>query len=119
MHKNKKMKLTKQNKLLIGLGVVGVVGYLYWKKSQEKVAFAMDRKRTRARSRAMNQVYTIAQATTNDEGCRCTAPNGTFQRGTKTGVSTTSGQSVCENNSGYVYVCQGGQAIPPSLASGL
>jgi hypothetical protein len=45
------MTLTKQNKMLLGLGVLGVAAYLIWKQNQEKQNFIS---RSRSRGRATN-----------------------------------------------------------------
>jgi hypothetical protein len=45
------MKMTKQTKTLIGVGVLGVVAYLIWKQNQDKKNFTRNRT-TRIGSRA-------------------------------------------------------------------
>jgi hypothetical protein len=43
------MKLTKQNKLYLGIAAIGVVGYLVWKQNQEKQNFFGRRRRNMGR----------------------------------------------------------------------
>jgi hypothetical protein len=55
------MTLTKQNKMLLGLGVLGVAAYLIWKQNQEKQNF-ISLSRSRSRGRATNLMSEFGDA---------------------------------------------------------
>ncbi len=109
------MKLTKQTKTLIGVGVLGVAAYLIWKQNQDKKNFFGDRKRMRSRS----SIFTLPTeetalstskdsigepAVTKTADCSCYGNPWVGSRGKKTST-LSDGTALCENSSGFVYGC--------------
>jgi len=120
------MKLTKQTKTLIGVGVLGVAAYLIWKQNQDKQNFSgfnrVGSRNTLGRPRAKNPIFSMTTGETmptnpfdktgteasfsvNRNPCGCA---GVGKRSTY--VANEKGYAICtDDSSGVAFGCKDGE----------
>ncbi len=120
------MKLTKQTKTLIGLGVLGIGAYLIWKQNKDKQNFGglnkVGSRNTLGRPRRKNPIFsmptgetlptnpfektgTAASFSVNRNPCGCA---GVGRRSTY--VGSEKGYAICtDNTSGVAFGCINGE----------